>query len=59
MIFSKFVYMVDFIDRFLYVEPSMLLLDENYFVMVYDFSVVLPISVFQYFIEYFCINVYE
>ena len=39
------------IDRVLYVEPSLHLLDEAYLVMVDDFSDVILDSVCQYFIE--------
>ena len=57
--FFQFVYMVDFIDRFLYVEPSLYLWDEVDLIMVDDFSDVFLDSVYQYFIEYFCISVHE
>ena len=57
--FFQFVYVVDYIDRFPYVEPSLHLWYEAYLVMVDDFSDVLLDSVGQYFIEYFCINVYK
>ena len=55
--FSQFVYMVVYIDRFSYAEPSLHLWDEAYLIMVDDFSDVLFNLVCQYFIEYFCINV--
>ena len=56
---SQFVYMVDYLDGFLYVEPSLHLWDETYLVTVEDFSDVFLVLVCQYFIEYFCINVHE
>ena len=51
--------MVDYIDRFSYVEPSLYLCDEAYLVKVDDFSYVFLDSICQYVIEYFCINVHE
>ncbi|KAL6033302.1 hypothetical protein STEG23_014950, partial [Scotinomys teguina] len=51
-----FVYMVEYIDRFSYVEPSPHLLDEAHLIIVDDrFDVFLDL-VCKYFIEYFCIN---
>ncbi|ERE73754.1 hypothetical protein H671_5g13958 [Cricetulus griseus] len=54
-----FVYMVDYIDGFLYVEPSLNPWDEAYLIMVDDFSDMFLDSVRQYFIEYFSIDVHE
>ncbi|ERE65720.1 putative disks large-like protein [Cricetulus griseus] len=54
-----FIYVVEYIDRFLYVEPSLNSWDEAYLIIVDDFSDVLLDSICQYFIEYFCINVHE
>ncbi|ERE72548.1 hypothetical protein H671_5g14947 [Cricetulus griseus] len=54
-----FVYMVDYIDGFLYVEPSLHPWDEAYLIMVDDFSDVFLDLICQYFIEYFCINIHE
>ncbi|ERE73383.1 hypothetical protein H671_5g14271, partial [Cricetulus griseus] len=54
-----FVYMVDYIDGFSYVEPSSHLWDEAYLIMVDDFSDMFLDSVGQYFIEYFSIDVHE
>ena len=54
----QFVCMVDYINRFSYVEPSLDHWDEVYLVMVDGFSDVFLDSVFQYFIEYFCICVH-
>ena len=55
----QFVYKVDYIDRFLYVEPSLHLWDEADLIMVDDGSDVFLGLICQYFIEYFCISVYE
>ncbi|ERE72966.1 hypothetical protein H671_5g14620 [Cricetulus griseus] len=51
--------MVDYIDGFSYVEPSLHPWDEAYLIMVDDFSDVSLDSICQYFIEKFCINVHE
>ena len=59
MFFFQFVYMVDYIDRFLYDEPSSHFWDEADLIVVDDFSDVFLDSVCQYFIECFCINVHE
>ena len=45
-----FVYMVDYIDRFSYVEPSLHLWDEADLIMVNDGSDVFLDSIHQYFI---------
>ena len=51
--------MVDYSDRSWYVEPSLHLWDVADLIMVDDFSDVFLDSICQYFIECFCINVYE
>ncbi|ERE69602.1 putative disks large-like protein [Cricetulus griseus] len=51
--------MVDYIDRFSNVEPTLHPRDEVYLIMVDDVSDMFLDSVCQYFIEYFCINVHE
>ncbi|ERE89337.1 hypothetical protein H671_1g2412 [Cricetulus griseus] len=51
--------MVDYIDEFSYVEPSLHPWDEAYLIIVDDFSDVFLDSICQYFIENFCISVYE
>lgn len=56
--FLSFVYVVDYIDEFLYVEQSPHLWDEAYLVMVDDFSDLFLDSICQCF-EYFCIYVHE
>ena len=48
--FFQFVYMVDYIDRFLYVEPSLHLWDEANMIMVDDDSDVSLDIIYQYFI---------
>ncbi|ERE83492.1 hypothetical protein H671_2g6668 [Cricetulus griseus] len=48
----QFVYMVDYIDGFSYVEPSLHPWDEAYLIMVDDFSDMFLDSIHQYFIEY-------
>ncbi|ERE69570.1 hypothetical protein H671_6g17041 [Cricetulus griseus] len=51
--------MVDYIDGFSYVEPSLHPWNEAYLIMVDDFSDMFLDSVLQYFIEYFSIDVHE
>ena len=46
----QFVYIVDYIDRFLYVEPSLHLCDEANLIMVENGSNVLLDSIRQFFI---------
>ncbi|ERE86058.1 hypothetical protein H671_2g4766 [Cricetulus griseus] len=53
------VYMVDYIDGFSYVEPSLHPWDEAYLIGMDDFSDVFLDSICQYFIENFCINDHE
>ena len=57
--FFQFVYIVDYIDRFLYVESSLHLWNVADLIRVDDFSDVFLDSVCQNFIEYYCINVHE
>ena len=53
-IFFQFVYMVDYIDRFSYVEPSLHLWDEADMFMVDDgFDVVLDSILFSIFVSIF------
>jgi hypothetical protein len=49
----EFVYMVDYVDGFLYIEPSLHPLDEAYFIVVYDIFDVFLNSVSENFIGYF------
>ena len=51
--------MMDYIDRFSYVEPSLHLWDEACLIIVDDFSEVFLDPACQYSIEYFCVNVHE
>ncbi|ERE66748.1 hypothetical protein H671_8g19208 [Cricetulus griseus] len=57
---ERFVYMVDYIDGFSYVEPSLHSWDKVCFIfMVDDFSDVFFDSICQYFVDYICIDVHE
>ncbi|KAL6082031.1 hypothetical protein STEG23_029416, partial [Scotinomys teguina] len=56
---SLFIYMVYYIDRLSYVEPSLHLWDKAYLVMVDNVFDVFLESICQYFIEYLCIYVHE
>ena len=51
--------MVDYIDGFPYIKPSLHPRDEAYLIMVNDHFDVLLDSVCKNFIEYFCISIYE
>ena len=51
--FFLFIYMVDYIDKFSYVEPSLHLWYETDLIMVADFSDVFLRFVFQCFIKFF------
>ncbi|ERE84974.1 hypothetical protein H671_2g5547 [Cricetulus griseus] len=55
----ELVYMVDYIDGFSNVEPTLHPRDEAYLILVDIFSDMFLDSVCQYFIEYFCIYVHE
>ena len=59
MFFFEFVYVVDYIDGFSYTAPALHPWDETYLVMMDDVFDLLPDLVFEYFIEYFCIDVYR
>ena len=55
----EFVYIVDYIDGFLYIEPSLHHWNEAYLIMMDDpFDVFLD-SVCKNFIEYFCIDIHK
>jgi hypothetical protein len=57
--FFEFVYIVDCINEFLYIEPTLHPWDEAYLLMVNDgFDVFLDL-VSQKFIEYFCIGIHK
>jgi hypothetical protein len=57
MFFFEFVYIVDYVDGFLYVEPSLHLWDEAYLIMMGDYFDVFFDLVCKNVIEYFCINI--
>ena len=53
----KFVHVVDYVDGFLHIEPSLRSWSEAYLVVV-NFDVYLDL-VGKNFIEYFCVNVHK
>ena len=53
------LFMVDYTDKFSYVEPSLHPCNEANLIMVDDGSDVFLDLICQYFINYFCINVHE
>ena len=53
------VYVVNYIDRLVYVEPALHPRDESYLIMVDRLFDVLLQSASQYFIEDFCISVHH
>jgi len=55
----ELVYIVDYIDGFLYIKPSLHPRDEAYLIMMGDHFVVCMDSVCKNFIEYFCINIHK
>ena len=56
----EFVYIEDYIDGFEYIEQSLHPWDEAYLIMMDDhFDVFSSNSVFENFIEYFCIDVHK
>ena len=57
--FFQFVYMVDYIDWFPYVESSLHLWDKARFIMADDLFDVFLDLVCKYFVKYFCICVYD
>jgi hypothetical protein len=57
--FFEFVYVVDYIDGFPYIEPSLHPWDEAYFIVVNDRFDVFLDSVGKNYIENFCINVHK
>jgi hypothetical protein len=60
IVFSfEFVYVVDYIDGFPHIEPSLHPWDEAYLIMVNDRFDVFLNSVGKNFIEYFCIIIYK
>ena len=57
--FFEFVYVVDFIDGFPYIEPSLNLWDEAYLIIVNDHFDVFLNLVDKNFIHYFCIYIHK
>ena len=55
--FFEFVYIVDYIDGFPYIKPSLHPWDEAYLIMMDDHFDVLLDSVWEDFIEYVCIDI--
>jgi hypothetical protein len=53
----EFVYIVDYIDGFLHIKPSLHLWDEAYLIMMDDRFDVFLDSVCKNFVEYFCIDI--
>ena len=56
-LFFEFVYMVDYIDGYLYIKQSLNPGYEGYLIIVNDCFDVFLDSVCKNFVEYFCINV--
>ena len=54
-----FVYIVDCVDGFLYIKPSLHPWDEAYLIMMNDCFDVFLDSVCKNFIDYFCINIHK
>ena len=60
MVFDfEFVYMMNYTDGFLYIEPSLHPWDEAYLIMMDDGFDVFLDSVCENFIEYFCIDIHK
>jgi hypothetical protein len=57
--FFEFVYVVDYVDEFLYIEPSLHPWGEAYLIMVNDHFDVFLHLFGKNFIEYFYINVHQ
>jgi hypothetical protein len=55
----EFVYMVDYIDGFPYIEPSLHPLNEAFLIMLDDHFDVFLDLVCQNIIMYFCINIHK
>ena len=55
--FFEFVYIVDYIDGCLYIEPSLHSWDEAYLIMVDDHFDAFLDSVGNNFFEYFCVDI--
>ena len=57
--FFEFVYIVDYIDEFSYIEPFLHPWDEDCLIVMYDHFDVFLDSVCENFIEYFCIYIHK
>jgi hypothetical protein len=57
--FLEFVYIVYYVDGFLYIEPSLHSWDEAYMILVNDGFGVFLDSVCENLIEYFCIDIHS
>jgi hypothetical protein len=57
--FFEFVYIVDYIDGFPYIEPYLYHWDEAYLIMMDDHFDVFLDLVCENFIEYFCIDIHK
>jgi hypothetical protein len=55
----EFVYIVDYLDGFPYIKPSLHPWDEAYLAMMDDCFEVFLDLVSENFIEYFCINIHK
>ena len=57
--FFEFVYTVDYIDEFSYIEPSLLPWDEVYLIIIDDCFDLFFDLVCENFIEYICIDIHK
>jgi hypothetical protein len=57
--FFEFAYIVDYIDGIPYIEPSLYPWDETYLITVNDDFNEFLNSIYEKFIEYFCINIHK
>ena len=55
--FFEFVYIVDYVDGFPFIEPSLNPWDEAYLITINDCFDVFSYSVWENFIEYLCIDI--
>jgi hypothetical protein len=55
----EFVYILDYVDGFPYIEPSLRPWDETYLVRMDDCFDVFLDSVIENYIEYFCIDIHK
>ena len=54
--FFEFIYVVDYVGGFSYIDPYLYLWDEAYLIMVNDYDNMFLDLVGKNFIEYFCTN---